>query len=290
VVPGELHLGGIGLARGYFQRPALTAEKFIPHPFSQIPGERLYKTGDLARYRSDGLIELLGRIDYQVKIRGIRIELGEITAALRQHPAVEDAVVQTWTDQVGDKQLVAYIISRERRLLSASELHAFLKQLLPEYMLPTSFVQLEAFPLSPNGKVDRQALPPPETQRSVSRAAFIAPRTPVEQILADIWAEMFNLEQIGIHDNFFELGGHSLLALRILAYVQEIFQMELPLSIIFKAPTVAELAEQLETMGRSAHQDMNEFARTFLSFEQFPEDEMNTPLPERADDPFETGR
>jgi surfactin family lipopeptide synthetase A len=253
-VPGELCIGGVGLALGYRNRPDLTAERFMPHPFSDEPGARLYKTGDLARYRPDGLLEFVGRLDHQVKIRGYRIELGEVEACLRQHPAVREAVVVAREDKPGDQRLVAYVVANQPPGPSTSDLRGFLQAKLPSYMVPAAFVALPALPLTPNGKVDRRALPAPDQVRLAPDDALVAPRTPVEEALAGIWADVLGLTQVGIHDNFFELGGHSLLATQVIARLQAAFQVELPLRSLFEAPTVADLAKYLETV-RWAAQD-----------------------------------
>jgi amino acid adenylation domain-containing protein len=244
-VAGELYIGGAGMARGYLNRPALTAEKFIPHPFSDEPGARLYKTGDLARYRPDGSIEYLGRLDQQVKVRGFRIELGEIEIALSHHPAVQQAVVLAREDTPSDKWLVAYIVPCQP-VPTVSELHNFLKTKLPEYMVPSAFVLLDALPLTPNGKVDHRALPMPDQTRSALEEAFVAPRTPVEEIVTGIWAEILGLERVGIHDNFFALGGHSLRATQVISRLRNLFQVEVSLRRLFDRPTIAELAAALE--------------------------------------------
>lgn len=241
-VPGELHIGGVGVARGYLNRPDLTAEKFIPNPFSDNPENRLYKTGDLARYLQDGNIEYLGRIDHQVKIRGFRIELGEIESVLSQHPAVRETVVIVQQNQ----SIVAYIVFQQSAAYSTNELRFFLQQHLPEYMIPSSFVLLDSLPLTPNGKVDRQALPATEQVRPELEASFVAPRTPVEEMLAVIWAHLLGIEQVGINNNFFELGGHSLLATQVISQVQKVFQVELPLRYLFESPTVAGFAKHIE--------------------------------------------
>ncbi|MFB2982742.1 amino acid adenylation domain-containing protein, partial [Microseira sp. BLCC-F43] len=204
-VPGELHIGGAGLARGYLNRPELTGEKFINHPFSQEPGARLYKTGDLARYLPDGNIEFLGRIDYQVKVRGYRIELGEIERVLEQHPSVRQAVVLAREDEAGDKRLVAYIVAKQEQPSPADELRGFLKQKLPEYMVPNAFVFLDALPLTPNGKLDRRALPAPDQTRPESEANFVVPRDDLELQLTLIWEKVLGIQPIGVMDNFFEL-------------------------------------------------------------------------------------
>ena len=244
-VPGELYVGGAGLARGYLNRPELTAERFSPNPFKQ--GTRLYKTGDLARYLPDGNIEFLGRADNQVKIRGFRIELGEIEAELSQHPQVGEIALLVREDEPGNKYLVAYIVPREAVLPTVSELRSFLKQKLPDYMVPSAFVMLDSLPLTPNGKVDCRALPAPDRTRLGSEKTFTPPQTPVEEVLAGIWAQVLDIEPVGIHDNFFELGGHSLLATQVIYRVRSTLQVELPLRCLFESPTVAGLAESIET-------------------------------------------
>ncbi|MFP5271127.1 amino acid adenylation domain-containing protein [Coleofasciculus sp.] len=244
-VIGELYIGGDGLARGYLNRPELTIEKFITNPFSNQPNARLYKTGDLARYRADGNIEFMGRIDNQIKLRGFRIELGEIEAVLSQYPQVKDTVVIATEDQGGNKRLVAYCVSDSEQSITA-ELRSFLKTKLPDYMVPSSFVQLEALPLTPNGKVDRRALPAPEIEDILS-TNFIPPRTATEEELAQIWTSVLRIKSIGIHDNFFELGGHSLLATQVISRIRQSWEMELPLRCLFESPTIAELSKHLET-------------------------------------------
>jgi amino acid adenylation domain-containing protein len=251
-VPGELYIGGIALALCYLNRPDLTDQRFIPNPFTNKPGERLYKTGDKARYLPDGNIEFLGRIDYQVKIRGFRIELGEVEAMLAQHPQVQEAVVICREDIPGNKYLAAYVVPKVEALSSASsptisELRSFLKAKLPDYMVPGAFVFLEAMPLTPNGKVDRRALPAPDSSRRELEDKFVAPSTPTEEIVAAIWAEVLGLQQVGINDNFFELGGHSLLATQIISRIREAFKIELPLRHLFEAPTIASLDHSIET-------------------------------------------
>ncbi|MBD2771550.1 non-ribosomal peptide synthetase [Iningainema tapete] len=244
-VPGELHIGGAGLARGYLNRPELTSEKFIANPFSQQEGTRVYKTGDLARYLQDGNIEFLGRIDHQVKIRGYRIELGEIEAVLSQHPVVFQTVVIAREDIVGDKRLVAYIVVKpQQNLPNLSELRSFLKQQLPEYMVPAAFVTLDTIPLTPNGKIDRSALPIPD--RVDREQEYIAPRTPTEEIIANTFASVLGVQNVGIHDNFFTLGGHSLLATQVISRLRQTFSVELSLHRLFKEPTVAKLAASID--------------------------------------------
>ncbi|MBD1808186.1 amino acid adenylation domain-containing protein [Microcoleus sp. FACHB-SPT15] len=250
-VPGELYIGGDGLARGYLNQSELTTQKFIPNPFSHKPEERLYKTGDLARYRPDGNIEFLGRIDEQVKIRGFRIELGEIETVLNQHPDVKEAVAIAKEDVSSNKRLVAYVVPNQEPLPTvgaqgfASSLRCFLKEKLPEYMMPSAFVMLEALPLLPNGKVDRRALKGLSTDKTELAEDFIAPRTPMEEAIAKIGAEVLKCDRIGVRDNFFELGGDSLLAVRLMAQIHEQFEREFPLSALFLNPTVEGLASVL---------------------------------------------
>ena len=245
-VAGHMYIGGAGLARGYLNRPDLTAEKFIPDPFSGEPGARLYKTGDLARYLPNGNIEFLGRADHQVKIRGFRIELEEIEAALHQHPTVRQVVVLAREDVPADKRLVAYVVAKS----SAEELRHSLKYKLPDHMVPAVFVLLDALPLLSNGKIDRRALPAPDRARPDLDKAFVAPRTPTEQKLSEIWTQLLGIERVGIHDNFFDFGGHSLLATQAASRMREAFGLEIPLRRLFELPTVAGLAESIE----AAHQ------------------------------------
>ncbi|PSB11067.1 non-ribosomal peptide synthetase [Pleurocapsa sp. CCALA 161] len=242
-VGGELHIGGVGLARGYLNQPELTKEKFIENPFSK--GRRLYKTGDLARYLSDGSIEYLGRIDNQIKIRGFRIELGEIEAVVAKHSAIKDCVVIPWGDQTGDKRLVAYYLAQEQ--LDSQQLREYLKSKLPDYMIPAALMELEAFPLTPSGKCARNSLPIPDLYWYQNQETYISPRTPQEEIIANIWQEVLNLKQVGIDNNFFELGGHSLLATQVISKIRQSLSTELPLRCLFEHPTVAELAKQLDS-------------------------------------------
>ncbi len=241
-VTAEVYLGGAGLARGYLRRPALTAEKFIPNPFATKPGARLYRTGDLARYLPDGNIQYLGRMDHQVKIRGFRIELGEIEAALAEHPIVRDVVVVMREDTPEDKRLVAYVVLNEEIASPADELRGKLKDKLPSFMIPSTFIFLEAMPLTSNGKIDRKALPAPDRMRPDIAEAFAAPRTPIEEMMATIWSEVLEIEKVGIHDNFFSLGGHSLLATQVVNRVLDTFNVDLPLRLFFETPTIAAFA------------------------------------------------
>ncbi len=252
-IPGELYVGGASVARAYLNQPTLTHEKFIPNPFKGNRGEkedqsfnfdRLYKTGDLARYLPDGNIEFLGRIDTQVKIRGFRIELAEIEAVLSQHSDIKQVVVIVREDEPGNKYLVAYLVSNDNQL-TPSNLRNFLKTKLPDYMIPTAFVFLKAFPLTSNGKINRRALPAPDTSQRSVEVDFVPPRTSTEQELATIWAEVLQLKQVGIYDNFFELGGHSLLATQVISRLREAFSLDFPLRYLFENPTIAELAEKV---------------------------------------------
>nr|QEO74169.1 condensation domain-containing protein [uncultured bacterium] len=241
-VPGELYIGGAGVARGYVNRPGPTAERFVPDPFSGVPGARLYRTGDRARYLHDGNVEFLGRVDHQVKIRGFRIEPGEIEACLVAHEAVRDAVVVARADGGHDKRLVAYFTAVDSsNPPGPPELRAHVSRSLPEYMVPAAFVSLDELPLTPNGKVDRAALPAPDGRPELD-AAYAPPRTPAEEILAEIWCEVLAVDRAGIHDDFFELGGHSLVATQVVSRVRAAFGVELPLRALFESPTVAQLA------------------------------------------------
>ena len=250
-VAGNLYIGGVGLARGYLNRPDLTAEKFIPDPFGAKPGARLYRTGDLARHLPDGSIEFLGRADHQVKIRGFRIELGEIESALRQHPTVRESIVVAEEDATGEKRLVAYVVGERGLPPTSNELRNFLKAKLPEHLLPAAFVALEALPLTANGKVDRRALPASNRTRPELEKGFVAPRTPEEELVAEIWAQVLGLERVGIYDDFFELGGHSLLATQAVSRIREAFAVEIPLRRLFEVPTVGGLAASIDAARRA---------------------------------------
>ncbi|MEM6404953.1 MAG: condensation domain-containing protein, partial [Cyanobacteria bacterium P01_D01_bin.116] len=230
--------------RGYLNRQELTAEKFIPNPFSNQPNSRLYKTGDLVRYLSDGNLEFLGRIDNQVKIRGFRIELGEIESVLNTHPQINQAVVIVREDIPGNKNLVAYIVTKNE-FLTTKQLREYTKKQLPEYMIPAVFVTLDSLPLTPNSKIDRRRLPSPDISQA-SETTFVAPKTDTEEQLAKIWSQVLGIEKIGIYDNFFELGGHSLKATQVISRIQKNFFLELPLRHLFESPTVAKLACVIE--------------------------------------------
>lgn len=253
-VSGELYIGGIGVGRGYLADAPRTAETFVPDPFSGKPGARLYKTGDVARYLNDGMLEFLGRCDHQVKIRGYRIELGEIEAVLRQHPAVRECAVLAKEDAPGNARLIAYVVARTGQVCTEEELQLLAKEMLPDYMVPSGFAFLDSLPLTPNGKLDRLALPSPSESRSVFDAAYVAPRTAIEAELVDIWAKLLGMKRecIGIHDDFFALGGHSLLTVRLLTQIQKQLNKNLPLAAIFQGRTIEALAEMLSRRGESS--------------------------------------
>ncbi|MCZ6775309.1 MAG: amino acid adenylation domain-containing protein, partial [Ignavibacteria bacterium] len=244
-VPGELHIGGDGLAQGYLNRPELTVEKFISDPFSGEASARLYKTGDLVRYLADGNMEFVGRLDHQVKIRGFRIELGEIETLLNDYPDVKESVVMAREDSTDEKRLVAYVVAKDFSAPAMKDMRLHLKKKLPDYMVPSAFVMLEALPLTPNGKVDRRALAEPEQARPELEETYVAPRNPVEEVLAEIWSDVLGLEALGVHDNFFELGGHSLLAVKLVHQIEKVLGSTLPVMALFQAPTVEQLAETL---------------------------------------------
>ncbi|MBI3457316.1 MAG: amino acid adenylation domain-containing protein [Candidatus Rokubacteria bacterium] len=244
-VPGELYVGGAGLARGYLNRLDLTAERFVPDPFRPLPGARLYRTGDMARYRQDGTLEFLGRRDHQVKLRGFRIELGEIETVLAHHSRVREAVVTMREDAPGGARLVAYVVPRDGRPPQPDDLRAFLKRTLPEYMLPAAFEPLEALPLTPSGKVDGRALPAPGPTRPLSERRFIGPRDDLERELARIWQDTLGTAPIGVTDDFFDLGGHSLLAVRLVARIEKKLGRQVPLAALFQGRTIAHLADVL---------------------------------------------
>ncbi|MET0395315.1 MAG: amino acid adenylation domain-containing protein, partial [Longimicrobiaceae bacterium] len=249
-IPGELLIGGAGVARGYLGRPGLTAEKFVPDAFSGTPGARLYRTGDRVRLRTDGTLEFLGRVDFQVKIRGFRIEPGEVEAALLRHPEVRDSAVVAREDRPGEPRLVAYVVPEPGAAPARDALRAWLRERLPEHMVPGALVVVDALPRTPEGKTDRRALPAPDS--APDDPAESAPRTPEEEILAGIWAEVLGVERVGIHDDFFQLGGHSLLATRVVSRVRALLGAELPLRALFESPTVAGIAAGLRSHGGAA--------------------------------------
>lgn len=247
-VAGELYVGGAGVGRGYVNDPFTTAARFIPHPFSSTPGARLYRTGDLVRHLSDGNIEFLGRLDHQVKVAGYRIELGEVEAVMVQHDAVRECVVVVRDDAHGNARLVAYVVPEyEAQLPDVSTLRRYLADSLPAHMIPSVFVALEKLPLTPGGKVDRRALPAPDTMGNGTGSDYVAPRTAVEEVLAGIWREALAVERVGIHDNFLDLGGHSMLAMRCVSAMRQLFRVDIPLRVLFETTDLEELAHALKT-------------------------------------------
>ena len=256
--PGELYIGGLGLARGYVNRPELTTERFVASPFADAPGARLYKTGDLARHLPDGQIAFLGRVDDQVKIRGYRIEPNEIVNILNGYPAVASSVVVVREDSPGEKYLVAYVVPADGAELASDALREFLKLRLPDYMIPGVFVRIESLPLTPNGKVDRAALPPPSGSNTVRDKIVGVPRGVVEERLAEILAGLLGVERVGVDDNFFLLGGHSLLGTQVIGRVREAFGVELPLRTLFDNPTVAGMSAEIEQLVYSKLDAMSE--------------------------------
>ena len=249
---GQIYVRTPYLAKGYLRNNALTEQRFIVNPFNKIPGDRLYKTGDSGRYLADGSVEYVGRTDHQVKIRGFRIELGEIETVLCQNPAIRQSVVLVREEIPDDKRLVAYVVSRQGEALATKDLRDFLKKKLPDYMVPSAFVIVDSLTLTPNGKIDRKALPIPDHNRTELEESYVAPRTRVEKLLAGIWADVLKIERVGIHDNFFDLGGHSLLALRLFAEIEKRFKKRLPLSSLFQRATIQHLASVI-SQPRSAN-------------------------------------
>lgn len=255
-VSGELFAAGDGLADGYLNRLELTAKKFLRNPFSAEAGARMYSTGDYVRYRLDGTLEFLGRADHQVKIRGFRVELGEIEAVLRTHSALRDAVCLVWKDGSGDKRIVAYVVLRERggpTGPTAPEVRRYLEERLPDYFIPSSVILLDEFPVTPNGKVDRAALPIPSETRPQLDNPFVAPQTETERIVATVWQEVLGIQNAGIHDNFFDLGGHSLLIVLLHNRLKELFPKQLSIVDLFRHPTVASLSRVLKEPDASSN-------------------------------------
>jgi hypothetical protein len=247
-VAGELFIGGDGVVRGYHRRAELTAERFVPNPFSGTPGARMYRTGDLARYRADGTIEFLGRIDHQVKIRGYRIELGEIETELGRHPAIQECVVVAREDAGSDPRLVAYLVPKGATP-AIEELREHLRESLPEFMVPALFISLAALPLTPNGKIDRKRLPAPEQHKPRSTVQFVPPQNALEGTIAGVWREVLKLETVGAEDNFFDLGGHSLLVVQVHRQLRELLAQPLSLTDLYRFPTIRSLAEFLASDG-----------------------------------------
>jgi amino acid adenylation domain-containing protein len=280
-IPGELHIGGTGLGRGYLGRPDLTAETFIPDPFGGEPGARLYKTGDLARFRCDGGLEFLGRIDQQVKIRGFRVEPGEIEAALSRHPGVRQVAVVAGRQEARDRRLIAHVVGTPGAAPSVGELRGFLAAKLPDHLIPASFVFHDALPLTRSGKVDRRALPAPDSARPHLDEELVAPSTPLERVLAGIWSEVLAVERIGIHDNFFELGGDSILALRVIARVRATLLVEVPVRVLFDEKTLGGMVGALLRDGQQGV-DLTRIAELALSLSELSEAEVETLLTQRA--------
>jgi amino acid adenylation domain-containing protein len=270
-VAGELYIGGEGVGRGYQQRPELTAERFIPDPYSGRPGARLYRTGDVTRFRADGLVEYLGRLDQQVKVRGFRIELGEIEAALSAHSAVRECVVTASEVVPGDTRLIAYMV-HQNEVPAPEVLRQYLKQRLPDYMLPSDFVILEELPRLPNGKIDRRSLPTPSGSRPELTREFVAPRNDIESELAKIWTAVLRVERVGVHNNFFELGGHSLLATQVMARVRSVYKVDVPLRRLFDSPTVANLAVAV-IQEQASEVDDDETAQILAELEYLSDDD-----------------
>jgi amino acid adenylation domain-containing protein len=295
-VAGEIYIGGVGVTRGYLNLPVMTAEKFIPDPFSRRPGARLYKTGDRGHFRPDGNLEFGGRIDYQVKIRGYRIELGDIEEALTSHPSVKEAVViakasdngraqhaasSARRNAPGAKRLVAYVVIDGGEAPAISELSSFLQKKLPDYMVPTAYVIMDAFPLTDNGKIDRDRLPMPTPSASAPEADFVPPRNAVEEALSMIWAEVLGVEAISVNANFFELGGHSLAAASVMYRVRDVFSVELPIRILFERPTLAHLSQAL--IANETKPGLTEkIARAYKRVKSMTQEELLEALKERS--------
>jgi acyl-coenzyme A synthetase/AMP-(fatty) acid ligase/acyl carrier protein len=254
-VPGELLIGGDCLARGYLDQPELTAEKFVRHQGDGQEASRLYRTGDVARYRADGYIEYLGRVDSQVKIRGFRVELGEVEAVLTESPAVAEAAAVLREDAPNAKRLVAYVVLRAGQSGEVEEIRRFVARKLPDYMVPSRIEVIEALPLTSSGKVNRRALPAPSRNRTGPADSYVAPRTAVEEVVAGIWAEALVVERVGVNDNFFSSGGHSLLATQVVSRIRSALGMEIPVRSLFEYPTVAELAERIEAVQWAARSE-----------------------------------
>lgn len=270
-VPGELVVGGVNLARGYLNNFDLTRQRFILSPFN--PEEKLYRTGDLVKYRSDGNIEYLGRIDQQVKVRGFRIELGEIESVINRNPDIQEAVV-TLHNRNGDQQMVAYVITRGNHQIKPAEIKDFIRQYLPEYMVPSIFVQLEVLPLSPSGKVDKRRLPMPEVRSEDEEKKYLAPRNEQETILTKICSELLGVNPVGVNDNFFELGGHSLLATQFVSRIREHFKVEISLRTLFESPTIAELSQVLDKLITPRETDAERIARLLAKIDQLSHEEI----------------
>ena len=278
-VPGELYVSGISLARGYLNRPELTDEKFIPSPF--LMGGRLYRTGDLACFREDGNIEFLGRIDQQVKIRGFRIELGEIEKVLVSHPSIMDGVVISREDHIGETRLIGYVVIKEGSKPTVNEIRNYLRNSLPDYMIPALIIFLDQFPFSPSGKVDRAKLPTPQNFRSGNEVEYVTPRNTQEEELTKICQDLLGLEKVGINDNFFEIGGHSLLATQFISRIRDLFKVEIQLRTLFEHPTIIEISEQISKQKQNGESDTERISRLLSKIDQLSKDEVLALLAEK---------
>jgi acyl-coenzyme A synthetase/AMP-(fatty) acid ligase len=276
-IPGELYLGGEGMARGYANSPELTAERFVPNPFGKELGERLYRTGDLARYIADDGIVFLGRLDQQVKLRGSRIELGEIEVVLRNHPCVEQAIAALNQGSSGDKYLVAYVVPKIDKSCDAFKLRAYMKTRLPEYMVPATFVFLDNLPLTDSGKINRSALPEPDRSSALHVSNHVPPATPVARVVADLWASVLEVDRVGMTDNFFDLGGHSLLAIRLTSRMRDAFQLDLPVRMVFEAQTMADYCEMMLDWS-SDRERIEQIAQLLIELADISDDEADTLL------------
>ncbi len=276
-VTGELYVGGAGLARGYIEQPALTAERFLPDPFGSEPGARLYRTGDLGRYLPTGELEYLGRLDQQVKIRGFRVELGEIESILKTHPGMEDVVVTLWEPSPGDHRLVAYMVTDPENVPTSVELRGLLRGKVPEYMIPAAFIALEQIPLTLNGKVDHRRLPAPGAEHMASPRHYVQPRTMLEEQLAQIWSEVLAIDRISIHDDFFELGGHSLLATQIFSRIRDVCRIDAPIRLLFETPVLADLAQALARHQATTTGEQS-LEQLLIELEQFSGEEVESTL------------
>lgn len=277
---GEVHIGGAGLARGYLNRPDLTAERFVPNPFARSEGDRLYRTGDLGRYAGDGRIVFIGRRDHQVKVRGFRVELGEVESVLARHPALRGAAVVTRDDNYGGRRLIAYVATERRREITGEGLRAYLNERLPDHMVPSSFIIMENLPVTHNGKIDRAALIERNHRVAEVQEDLIPARTPAEELAARIWSEALGVEVIGVNSNFFALGGHSVLAMQIVMMLREIFRVELPVRSLFERPTVGGLVEVLSNLW-GGREIVEEIAWTFLQVERLPDESLGQILASR---------
>lgn len=286
-VAGELCIGGVGLAKGYLNQPQQTAERFVKNPLSNDASARLYRTGDLARFLPDGNIEFLGRIDHQVKIRGFRVEPAEIEAVLKQHPGVTQALVISYDDKMQDKRLAAYVVPRKPT--AAGELRDFLVGHLPDYMVPSAIVLLDSLPLTANGKIDRKALPAPETDSRQPKRDFVSPRNSDEETILAIWTEVLKVDGIGVIDNFFDLGGHSLLATQIISRIRKQFRVQMPLHSFLETPTVAGLAEKISQCPAAETGD-EEMARLLQELEGLSDEEAERLLAEEQSSYKERGQ